>query len=454
VIRFGEDAWRFDRPAGSDAARLSARLLELAADVVVAERHVLVVEPADLAAITAALREDLGAPAPPAREHLVPVVYDGEDLADFGLPPAEVARHAAAGYRVALLGFLPGFAYLGGTPEELCRPRRASPRARVPAGALAIGGPYSGVYPRVSPGGWNLVGRAPGFRAFDAERGPTLALGDAVRFVEGGAGEPPPAARPAPAVAQGLRFLAGLATVQDGGRPGRLHQGLPAGGALVPPLLAAANLAVGNPPLAAGLEIFGGARVAAAGRALGVSVDGEPARHLGEELQILPGARRVRYLAVAGGLAVPAALLVAGLGGPLAPGRVLPVGAPASPLPAPPPLDEEPVRVRPGPDLEAFPPGAFEAFVRHPHRLGTLGDRSGVRLVAPDDPAWRPLHAAAGSSAPMRAGAVQITPSGEPIVLGSEHPVTGGYRVLCVVHIADIAKLFAKRPGDSVSLRV
>lgn len=91
------------------------------------------------------------------------VVYDGEDLPAvarmWGVEPAEAAaRHASVTYTVAFSGFAPGFAYMTGLPDDLAVPRRASPRAHVPAGALALAGAYTGVYPRQSPGGWQLIG--------------------------------------------------------------------------------------------------------------------------------------------------------------------------------------------------------------------------------------------------------------------------------------------------------
>ena len=95
-----------------------------------------------------------------------------------------VARHLAAAYTVAFLGFSPGFGYLLGLDPQLVVPRLERPRTRVPAGTVAIAGPYSGVYPRESPGGWRLIG-ATDATLFDAARTPPalLAAGDAVRFV-------------------------------------------------------------------------------------------------------------------------------------------------------------------------------------------------------------------------------------------------------------------------------
>ena len=99
--------------------------------------------------------------------------------------PRDVVRlHAAASYRVLFLGFAPGFAYLGGLPEPLVTPRRATPRERVPAGSVAIAGGQTAVYPLAMPGGWNLIGRTDAV-LFDPAASATSALrpGTTVRFV-------------------------------------------------------------------------------------------------------------------------------------------------------------------------------------------------------------------------------------------------------------------------------
>ena len=122
----------------------------------------------------------------------IPVRYGGEDGPDMdavaeatGLSPAQVIEaHASADYRALFLGFAPGFAYLGPLPDQLVLPRRASPRVRVPAGSVAIAGPYSAVYPIESPGGWHLLGRAT-VDIWDPRRQPPALLeaGTIVRFV-------------------------------------------------------------------------------------------------------------------------------------------------------------------------------------------------------------------------------------------------------------------------------
>ena len=122
--------------------------------------------------------------------HEIAVRYGGEagpDLADVaafaGCAPADVvARHAARVYRVYMLGFLPGFAYLGDVDASIAAPRRAAPRTRVPAGSVGIAGLQTGVYPQASPGGWQIIGHTDA-RMFDASSGALLQPGDRVRFV-------------------------------------------------------------------------------------------------------------------------------------------------------------------------------------------------------------------------------------------------------------------------------
>jgi KipI family sensor histidine kinase inhibitor len=121
-------------------------------------------------------------------EVVIPVVYDGEDLADVaaetGMSVASlVSRHTAGAYVSAFCGFAPGFAYLTGSDPALHVSRRSSPRTRIPAGSVAIAGEYSAVYPSASPGGWRLLGRTD-VPVWDVERDPPNLLppGTRVRF--------------------------------------------------------------------------------------------------------------------------------------------------------------------------------------------------------------------------------------------------------------------------------
>lgn len=144
-------------------------------------------------ALRAALARPLESATPrPGHLHTLVVAYGGDagpDLAAVaataGLEPRDyINSHAAVEYSVAFLGFQPGFPYLRGLPTALQVPRRATPRLRVPAGSVAVGGPYTGVYPGEGPGGWQLIGRTQAI-LFDPQREEPALLqpGDRVRFV-------------------------------------------------------------------------------------------------------------------------------------------------------------------------------------------------------------------------------------------------------------------------------
>lgn len=143
-------------------------------------------------AIAGAVADPRPAPPPEAREILIPVRYGGADGPDLdevarhhGLAPDEViAIHAGATYLVHMIGFVPGFPYLGGLDPRIATPRRATPRTSVPAGSVGIGGAQTGVYSIASPGGWHLIGRTD-VTLFDPARAEPslLRVGDRVRFV-------------------------------------------------------------------------------------------------------------------------------------------------------------------------------------------------------------------------------------------------------------------------------
>ena len=161
-------------------------------DLVPAARTVLVVldRPPSEHDVATLRRLDRAAPSDAATGATVelPVVFDGADLADVAeltgrSVAAVVEALTTAELTVAFGGFAPGFGYLSGLPDELHVPRRATPRTRVPAGSVALAGPFAGVYPQASPGGWQLVGRTDAV-LFDVDRDPPALLvpGTAVRF--------------------------------------------------------------------------------------------------------------------------------------------------------------------------------------------------------------------------------------------------------------------------------
>ena len=142
-------------------------------------------------ALAAAIRR-LATKRPPVEEpgrlHRIPVVYDGPDLesvaAALGLPVVKVVElHSRPIYRVFLVGFVPGWAYLGPLADELVLARRAVPRTLVPAGSVAIAGQETGIYPLASPGGWHLIGRS-AVKLFvpDSDPPSLFRVGDRVKF--------------------------------------------------------------------------------------------------------------------------------------------------------------------------------------------------------------------------------------------------------------------------------
>ncbi|BBZ65438.1 allophanate hydrolase [Mycolicibacterium insubricum] len=199
---FGDRALLLEFP-GTTAVLTAAAALRTAAlpgvvDIVPGARTVLLVldGPASAAGVRRrlgglALPEPPEAPPPPAGTELViEVNYDGDDLDEVagltGLSRAEViAAHTGRPWRVGFVGFAPGFGYLTSGDPRLTVPRRATPRTRVPAGAVGLAGEFCGVYPRESPGGWQLIGRTDA-RMWDIERDPPTLLrpGAWVRFRE------------------------------------------------------------------------------------------------------------------------------------------------------------------------------------------------------------------------------------------------------------------------------
>ncbi|WP_327683254.1 biotin-dependent carboxyltransferase family protein [Kitasatospora sp. NBC_00458] len=272
-----------------------------------------------------------------------------------------------------------------------------------------------------------------------------------------------------------------LTTVQDLGRRGVAHLGVPRAGALDEPAFRAANRLVGNPPGAAALETTLGGVALRALRPLVIAVTGAPspvrvdgraaawgapvAVPAGAVLEVGAATHGVRaYLAVAGGIAVPPVLgsrsadLLSGLGpAPLASGDTLPVGPPPPYRPAPDlvPQAAPPtvlvLRLRPGPRADWFAPQALARLARDPYRVATAGNRIALRTEGPPvDRAGTGELASEG----MVLGAVQIPPDGRPVVFLADHPTTGGYPVIGVVPYADLAAAAQARPGTPIRFTV
>ena len=447
--------------------------------------------------------------APPQLRHgrsiEVPTFYGGEngpDLADVatwaGLTPEAVAeRHASVTYRVYMLGFLPGFAYLASVDERIAAPRHAAPRLRVRAGSVGIAGRQTGIYPRESPGGWQIIGRTR-LRAFDPARvSPALFQpGDAVRFVplssnadvrsDEGTGGDAAQASAAQAGDRATRSVTVLrpglfTTIQDEGRWGHQASGVSVSGALDRVSHRRANAAVGNAVDAATLEVTllgpelrfdHGAHVAIAGADLQASIDGSSVRpgeatsgRTGSVLRF--GGRRSgarAYVAFAGGVdAAPvlgsrATHAGAGLGGlegrALKAGDRLPLGT-ATGQGAPRGIDAPwaataggaRLRVLPGPQDDFFAESAFQILERTRFIVTPQSNRMGYRLSGATLPR---LDEREMISDAAFVGGIQVAASGEPILLMADRQTTGGYPQIATVVTADLAVAGQLAPGDWV----
>ena len=445
--------------------------------------------------------------AEPVREVRVDVVYDGPDLDAVGeltgLGRDGVARlHAQTSWTAAFAGFAPGFAYLMAPHDQLRVARRTEPRTRVPAGSVALGGTYSAVYPRESPGGWHLIGRSPTVM-WDVNNDPpaTLQPGDQVRFTPvrdavsltaARADAASPSAAGDAAATGGPALMIEMpgfhATIQDAGRRGFGHLGVGRSGALDQESLAEANWLVGNPTGAAGIEIapggfecraVGDLVVAVTGASaplvigvIGSGDDGHPAPfHTpfmlrdGERLTFgVPRAGFRSYLAVRGGVAVAPVLgsrstdTLSSLGPPpLRGGVVIPVGAeeigevwyrdefPAEPAKA----HAVALPMTLGPRDDLFSPAAIDQFLGSTWTVATAADRVGLRLSSSSGSL--PMEAVAElPSEGMATGSIQVPPSGNPILFLNDHPVTGGYPVIGVVETEALRFVAQLAPGDRV----
>ena len=426
----------------------------------------------------------------------IPVHYNGEDLAEvaqiLGITADEVVqRHTGSEYTVAFTGFAPGFAYLSGGHPSLNVPRRSTPRTRLPAGSVGLAGTFSGVYPQASPGGWQIIGTTP-VAMWDITRAQPALLqpGYRVRFVDiatkniaasaysesaGGQKDPKPAGRTQHHLAAGHTALqvraTGLLTVfQDLGRHGQARQGVSASGAMDQAALKAANRLVGNASNAAALETVGGGlqlrsvgdnvvAVTGADAVLTLTTaDGqrwsvpryEPvALADGDMLAVgQPTAGARCYVAVRGGFAEAPVMgscatdTLAHVGpAPVAVGDWLAVqpapatsvvAAPELPPADLPTLEQEVVLdVVMGPRTDWFTPEAIARFAAQRWQVTPQSNRVGLRLAGEV-----PLDRAITGELPSEGtalGALQVPPSGQPVLFLADHPLTGGYPVIgCV----------------------
>jgi KipI family sensor histidine kinase inhibitor len=445
----------------------------------------------------------------------VPVAYGGdegpdlEDVAAFARAPARtvIARHCAPEYRVFMLGFLPGFAYMGTVDESIAAPRRATPRTRIPAGSVGIAGRQTGVYPRRTPGGWQLIGRTP-LQVFDPAREPAslFRAGDRIKFVPVDShsfGAHSPVARTvmvrADEPARRVTVLRpGLfTTIQDSGRWGYQDRGVPVSGPMDRQAHRLANALVGNASAAAVLEATllgpelrfeGPTWIAVAGADLEATVDEKPVAvdtpHRVKSGDILRfGARRSgtrAYIAIDGGIEVPPVLgsrsthVVSGLGGidgrALKAGDQLALGSANDRQGKSMHLRREPLRFAPqvsgnrmthgallrimrGPQDYYFEESAFEWLTHTRFTVSPQSDRMGYRLVAGSNRIPNPdsrIPTGSMISDAAFTGGIQIPPSGEPILLMVDRQTTGGYPQIGTVITADLPFAGQLAPGDGI----
>jgi KipI family sensor histidine kinase inhibitor len=433
----------------------------------------------------------------------IPVAYGGPDTDEVaslsGISRSAIGeRHSEREYTVAFLGFSPGFAYLVGGDPALRVPRLSTPRRTVPAGSVALASEFTAVYPQSTPGGWRIVGRTD-VSMFDPSRSQPslLAPGDLVRFKPVKEVGPFPGWRLDHTRSVSSDYLTvlepgPLTTVQDGGRIGWSHLGVPRGGAADRQSAAFANQLVGNDPAAAVLEAtlsgpllrLGSDRVVAiTGARATVTVDGIPARPdtalplpAGSELGVgtfRSGARA--YLAFAGGVDVGSVLgsrstdTLSQLGPPpLRAGDVLALGTPVGPsvgLPVVPasgpgdavfrslPASGDLIRVRAvrGPRYDWIGPTGMETLSESVFEVDATSDRTGIRLKGPLVEIDRREEL---PSEGVVAGAVQVPASGSPIILMRNHPTTGGYPVAAVVDGEGVDLLAQACPGVRVKFEL
>ncbi|WP_260853315.1 urea amidolyase family protein [Kocuria palustris] len=462
----------------------------------------------------------------PGREITLDVVYDGEDLHELAdslgvSADGLIAWHTAEPWIAAFAGFAPGFLYcarslesveglelpepLRGTPEI---PRRSTPRTAVPAGSVGLAGQFSAVYPRSSPGGWQLLGRTT-TPMVDLRRDPPalLAPGDRLtyRAVREAVELRPAPAPEEPAIDPSHHLVletAGLqALVQDRGRPGRADVGISSSGALDRAAADRAARLVGNMPDTACLEsVLGGLELRAVGdQVLAVtgapveleiiaapssepSAEGEApaardwrprtglpfALEDGQRLRVGAPADGLRvYIAVRGGIDAAPVLgsragdTLAGLGpSALADGDRLAVGrdpgtavdwplevaGAAEARPAPPGGPVE-VRVVLGPREDWFTPEALASFQKQEWTVSAASDRVGARLEGRELARRIERELPSEGTVP---GSIQVPASGLPVVFLRDHPVTGGYPVIATVVEADLDLMAQAAPGRTV----
>jgi KipI family sensor histidine kinase inhibitor len=438
----------------------------------------------------------------PGRLIEIPAAYGGPYGPDLphvareaGISESQVvALHTGREYRVYMLGFVPGFPYMGTLPPPLRVSRLRSPRLRVPERSVAIAGPQTAIYSVESPGGWRVIGRTP-LRPYDPSRANPFLFdaGDRVRFVAISAADythcaasedpipvPPLASRPALQVEVGGL----LTTIQDLGRSGYRRFGLPQSGAMDSLALRLTNLLLGNSPGAAALEFTAPGPRLRAVRPVAIALGGAdhaPALNgrplpmwsafklrAGDVLAFgAPRFGQWGYIALPGGVDVPAVMgsrstyLRAKLGG--YGGRRLQAGdrigcarpdeaallrlaAPLRPRIGGPVV----ARIVLGPERAYFTEEAVAALLGEAFHASAEIDRAGYRLSGPCLAHRRNAEMLSDGLLP---GALQVPAAGQPIVIMADGPTSGGYPKIGAVVRSDLGKIAQARRNEAIRFR-
>ena len=419
----------------------------------------------------------------------IPVCYEGKEFA----PDLErvcanarlseevaVKIHSSTDYLIYMMGFLPGFPYLGGMDERLETPRLETPRTKIPAGSVAIGGKQTGLYPSESPGGWNIIGRTP-LKVFDLERDPIFLYkaGDKIHFEPISKSDFERFDEKKWLEEMGLE--AGLmTTIQDGGVVGFQKYGISQSGVMDKASFDLANALCGNGENAACLEttligpkirftsdcafaICGAAFEGAALDGIHIEMNKRIFAKAGSILECGRASKGLRsYIAFGGGVlahkvfgsvATNVKSKIGGYGGrPLAAGDALALGygnGAATPLSR---ACEEPLVLEcvKSSQSDFFGAEGLEKFSAAVYTVGAQSDRMGIRFDGPSLDCGK--TDIISDAIPF--GAVQITSAGLPLVMAADRQTTGGYAKIACVKKASMHKLAQALPGTKVRFKI
>lgn len=448
---------------------------------------------------------------------IIPVIYGGvygPDLPDLSksLDKSEaeiIGLHTRPTYEVAFLGFAPGFPYLKGLDVGLHCPRKATPRLKVAAGSVGLAGSQTGIYPQESPGGWQLIGRTP-IKLFDpaAAEPSFLQPGDRLLFqasqnlnfeesrsgkseeIDSSKDKSIDLSKDLSLATLEILSPGFLSSVQDFGRPGFAHLGVSAGGAADSFALQEGNRLLGNSENAAAIEMTAtgatfrflkpswgcltGSSSSPRQNGHEISMWTTYSFNAGDTLQIGNIEQGLRsYLCLQGGIDVPYVLgsrstfLAAGWGGlygrALQTGDLLLVDAPIATKG----FQRSPLKIRDayslpvaelsvtrGPQWHWFTEDSQQNIARFEFEVSTECNRLGLRLMAPPFARLKEFQNKELPTEGVANGSLQITPSGQVMILFCEQQTTGGYPKMACIRFSELSKIGQLRPGQKLRFHV